>query len=604
MTGNIAQVVIDVDVAHLDRPFDYLVPENLSKKIEIGSLVRVKWGGRRIDGWVVGFKDKSEHKLMPVLSVVSKFPLFDAEMLETYRYVALRYAATLSQVLSVAIPKRHANAEKVLPDPEEAHDVFPSEMPIDSLYPGVTLNASSRIVAMAVPHKERQALASVLSWATGTGVRVIIVVPTVKLAKSLFTWLHKSGKDSVALITAEEPAADRYSIHLRAMRGDYKIVVGTMAAVWVPSPGPTMTIIWDEGNDLTRFRRTPQADVLDIAVARCLEENHGLIAVSYSRSLKAEALAESGWAVQALPTRSVIRSQCPRVSVVGPEQFEREGLTSLLALPDSAYGLIRGALPQGPVLVEVPGPGNIESVSNLNVGSGLELAQSDRFGAEKMAADLGRAFPNTPLVVSASTTRVLTSVTKKPKIVICTPGAEPFVQGGYSGVVVTEGHALAYSERLDAHEEALRRWFTTFSLGAPGAPCMLSGDIPPGISRALALWNPLPEMASALREREELGFFPSRWIVALDGDAEAVAEVTSELEAARLDPPATVVGTVALETPAEEGALFSKLRVRTIVACKPAGALDLMKALRSVRIARSLDRQSPVHVTLNPPELF
>ena len=57
-TDPVAQVAVDVALAHLDRTFDYLVPENLSAAAQPGTRVRVRFAGKLVDGWVNYFKQQ------------------------------------------------------------------------------------------------------------------------------------------------------------------------------------------------------------------------------------------------------------------------------------------------------------------------------------------------------------------------------------------------------------------------------------------------------------------------------------------------------------------------------------------------------------------
>src|SRR5659263_645516 len=49
----VARVAVDVPLAHLDRPFDYLVPERLAADAVPGCRVRVRFHGRLVDGYVL-----------------------------------------------------------------------------------------------------------------------------------------------------------------------------------------------------------------------------------------------------------------------------------------------------------------------------------------------------------------------------------------------------------------------------------------------------------------------------------------------------------------------------------------------------------------------
>ena len=52
-SAEVARVLVDVDLAHMDRPLDYLVPDGLVDQATVGSLVRVRFSGNRVDGWII-----------------------------------------------------------------------------------------------------------------------------------------------------------------------------------------------------------------------------------------------------------------------------------------------------------------------------------------------------------------------------------------------------------------------------------------------------------------------------------------------------------------------------------------------------------------------
>ncbi|MBC7638357.1 MAG: primosome assembly protein PriA, partial [Rhodoferax sp.] len=56
-----AEVLVDVALPHLDRPFEYTVPEPMSVAAVPGARVRVRFAGQDLDGWVVARKAVAEH---------------------------------------------------------------------------------------------------------------------------------------------------------------------------------------------------------------------------------------------------------------------------------------------------------------------------------------------------------------------------------------------------------------------------------------------------------------------------------------------------------------------------------------------------------------
>src|SRR5579859_6234527 len=109
----VARVAVDMSLAHLDRPFDYLVPERMDTAAVPGCRVRVRFAGQLVDGYLLSRHETSDHagRLAYLERVVSPEPVLTPEVAGLARAVADRYAGTLADVLRLAIPPRHAAAE-------------------------------------------------------------------------------------------------------------------------------------------------------------------------------------------------------------------------------------------------------------------------------------------------------------------------------------------------------------------------------------------------------------------------------------------------------------------------------------------------------------
>ncbi|MDQ2848442.1 MAG: hypothetical protein M3Y77_19325, partial [Actinomycetota bacterium] len=114
----IATVAVDISLSHLDRPFDYLVPNDLGDAAQPGARVRVRFAGRLVDGFVLDRLERSEHggRLGYLERVVSPEPVLTAEVVALARAVAGRYVGSLADVLRLAVPPRHARAEVSVPE--------------------------------------------------------------------------------------------------------------------------------------------------------------------------------------------------------------------------------------------------------------------------------------------------------------------------------------------------------------------------------------------------------------------------------------------------------------------------------------------------------
>ncbi|SEQ36686.1 hypothetical protein [Lentzea albida] len=109
----VARIVVDVPLAHLDRPFDYAVPSELDDTAVPGCRVRVRFAGQLVDGYLLERTEKSEYgkKLAFIEKVVSPEPVLAPEIAALARAIADRYAGGMIDVLRLAIPPRHARAE-------------------------------------------------------------------------------------------------------------------------------------------------------------------------------------------------------------------------------------------------------------------------------------------------------------------------------------------------------------------------------------------------------------------------------------------------------------------------------------------------------------
>ena len=91
-----ARVAVDISLAHLDRPFDYLVPARLDAEAVPGCRVRVRFAGQLVDGYLLERTETSEHqgRLTRLERVISPEPVLTPEIFDL-RPRAIIYALDL-----------------------------------------------------------------------------------------------------------------------------------------------------------------------------------------------------------------------------------------------------------------------------------------------------------------------------------------------------------------------------------------------------------------------------------------------------------------------------------------------------------------------------
>ncbi|MFF5056894.1 primosomal protein N' [Micromonospora sp. NPDC000663] len=647
---------MDVPLAHLDRPFDYLVPAELDDVAVPGTRVKVRFAGQLVDGWLLSRADDSGHtgRLAYLEKVVSPEPVLAPEIARLARAVADRYAGSLADVLRLAVPPRHARVEKE-PRDDEPTSVAPAEGPTaaeeevadpgdprgwrdyptgPALLRALTDGRAPRAVWSALPGEDwaaRYADAVAATVAGGRG--AVVVVPDARDLDRLdaaLTAVLGPGRH-VSLSAALGPAR-RYRAFLAARRGRVPVVIGTRAAMFAPVDRLGLVAVWDDGDDLHSEPRAPYPHARDVLLTRAQLAEAGALVGGFARTAEAQLLLETGWAREVVADRATVRARVPAIAPTGDDpQLARDPGAATARLPSLAWTAARDAVRADlPVLVQVPRRGYLPSIACADCRTPARCAhcagplalpsaggtpacrwcarvapayacpqcggrrlRAAVTGARRTAEELGRAFPGVPVRTSGRE-EVLTEVPGGAALVVATPGAEPVAEGGYGAVLLLDSWALLTRADLRAGEEALRRWLAAAALArpAPAGRVVVVADGALAPVQALLRWDAAWFAVRELAERRELGFPPAVRMASVTGPAEAVADL---LAAARLPVDAEVLGPV----PADEG------RERMLVRVPRARAAALAEALHSAAGARAARKAAdPVRLQVDPLSLF
>ncbi|MET7441454.1 hypothetical protein ABZS63_29880, partial [Streptomyces sp. NPDC005568] len=264
----VARVVVDKGVLHLDRYFDYAVPEELDEIARPGVRVRVRFGaggrnvrdGRReggslIDGFIVDRVAESDYAgpLAALAQVVSPEPVLGADLLGLARAVADRYAGSLADVLQLAVPPRHARAEAAVmpgpPPPPAAPDpgTWTRYVRGAEFLGALASGGAPRAVWTALPGPQwAEEIARAVQATLASGRGALVVVPAGRPAARVDAALTDLlGEGRHALLTADAGQERRYREWLAVRRGAVRAVVGTRAAMFAPVRDLGLVVVCD-----------------------------------------------------------------------------------------------------------------------------------------------------------------------------------------------------------------------------------------------------------------------------------------------------------------------------------------------------------------------
>ncbi len=528
-TDPVARVLVDTGLAHLDRPFDYVVPSELDAAARPGVRVRVPFAGQDLDGFVIARVAAAERegRLQRLRRVVSPDVVLTHALLATAEELARRKAGTVMDVLRLAIPPRHAAAEKALSarisastPPDEVSAREPPPAPVSTAwaaYPAgpallarLTLGESPGASWLAVPSRDPaedwpQAFAEAAASTVAGGRGAVLVVPdhrdVVRLEAAVVAVL---GKGRHVRLTADQGPRARYTAYLRLLRGDVAVAIGTRSAAFAPVQRPGLLAWWDDGDDLHAEPRAPYPHVHDVLLVRAEVERAALLSGGYARTAVVERLRRRDELADVPASAATVRARTPRILVAGEgSEPERDPAAVSARLPSLAWRTAKTALERGPVLVQVPRRGYLPTLScqscrrparcprcagplGVATRSGVPACRwcglpasawtcpscggrrwrAAVVGARRTAEELGRAFRGVPVITSGAQ-EVVPTVGPAPALVIATPGAEPLAAGSYAACLLLDAWALLDRSNLAAGEEALRRWMAAAALVRP-----------------------------------------------------------------------------------------------------------------------------------------
>lgn len=457
------------------------------------------------------------------------------------------------------------------PDAPDAASVFSDYENGAEFIEDVAAGAATRAVMTVLPghleHTWADVVATALATAATSGRGAIAVVPTAKNLDLLEAALaERLPADSFVRLGSDSTPHTRYHGFVKARLGRVPVVIGTRAAAYAPVANLGLVVCWDDGDSSLVERRAPYCHARDVLLLRASAENTAALFAGFSMSSEAARLVRTRWASHVRAPRALVRDYSPRIFSTGSEfELARDPLAAMARIPHLAFEHARRALARGPVLVQVARSGYIPSFScercrmparcgecsgPLSVASGSSvpscswcghLAQQWRCsecgfthwrysaaGATRTAEELGRAFPNVPVISSAGD-HVRASVGPEPALVVATPGAEPVAFGGYAAALLLDADKMLRFDSLRAPEAALRRWLNAAALVRPAA---LEGTVvttasPSPVEQALVRWDPAWFAREELEERAQTGLPPAVRTAAVTG---AEADVRAFME--------------------------------------------------------------------------
>ena len=504
----IARVVVEVEPFHLDRPFDYLVGDDLDDPVVVGSRVEVVFAGRRRRGLVVEVTDRTDvpaGRLRPLRRTLGPHAWATPEEIEVFRWAADRWGGTVADVVRHALPNRTVAVERGAAD----HGWFPPrpvprpaiDAPADGdggwgAYGAAGERLAAEVVDGAglhvwrpLPDADVGDLLADLALRTVAGGRdVMVVTPDggSRVARRLVERVTAAlGADAVADVRGDTSPRLTYKAWLRGRCGQVRVLVGERGVAFWPLQHLGLAVVLDEANPALKERRSPRHHAREVLLERARRAGAVGLLVTTVPSAATWALLRERRLAPVVAPRADERHRAPRIQVdedrTGPRT--RLGHRALPALRRAV-----GAGRYGIVLAARAGEGTALVCASCGhrfrcptCGGSVAAAGPERLcrtcgwrerargcpecrarevvplaaGAERLGAELRRGIEDrAPVVVLEGHDQ---PVPPAPAVVVMTRGSVMDTPPGPVGAIVLgDLDALVRRPAVDAPEDALR----------------------------------------------------------------------------------------------------------------------------------------------------
>jgi len=556
----IARVILDSPLPHLDRLFDYEIPEELNQTCVPGVKVKVKFSGRNLEAWVADVTSMSNHvkKLSPITKVISNYPVLTPEVLAICQIVADKFIGNLNDVLRFAIPPRQAKIEKnhklidqeskkIISEKSETFSIDCAVFPPNYLF-------SQDIHDQIIKIKQ-------------LGKQSIILLPNINAVEEFVADLISIDQElRIEILSAEQEPSLRYLSFLNILRNTTDVIVGTRNAVFAPVANLGLMAIFDDADQNYYSQQAPYWNARDVAIWRAELNNAKFIAFGRLVSIAmAQVLNEKK---AKLVEISDAKSEKYWSKVLTLDNTSNDPMESSKRFPRKSWEVIKDGLKRGNVLIQVPRLGyssNLqcsdcrESVRCISCSGPMliknkeskpecrwcgqvptnwycKYCKSKKFrisvvGQTKTVEELGKVFPGIKIITSGGKS-IIRNIESDHSIVVATPGAEPKDSKGYACAVLLDAYLLLGVPSLAASEESLRKWLNVFNLvrsEKDGGEIFITAESTNRIVQSLIKKNTNWLIENEREQRESAGLHPAFTDISVAGDEKQILELVSIL---------------------------------------------------------------------------
>ncbi len=598
------RVLVDHQVPHLDRVYEYSLPEELSDSTQVGSLVEVEFGHNLTQGIVLARSPKPESagQLKQIRKVLSQEPYLLEQQLSLIGVASLLYGASEWDFIRSTVPPFSRQGERKPISTEVSSITPPGSTNLPQSLREFLLKTPLLKCAVEVP-------ISTPYWDVAIKVAlelerrgpVLLLVPNERELNLFEGQLKEIGRQ-VIVIRSGDPKSERYAHYLQARSAENGMILGTRSSALLPVASNGSIILVDDLDESHFERKAPTWNTRELVQLR--EGANSVVYISPSVSTELADRVDR----KEIPLYRFPQSTPPKFST---ESTERER---------NYFPLIQKGLSEGSVLISVLGTGYVtafscqkcRNIALCSCGGKLFLPAKGKnprcatctleqiewkcswcheskprvvsTGIHRYAEEFGRSFPRHPVITSSAGNAVST-LPPGNHLVISTPGVEP--RGYYSSQIFLDLEVQLMRTTLRAKEELRLHIFRNLSFLAPGGNVYFSLLPSDSFLQGILRGNSLLAAQREIEERDSVQLPPRFVSILVSGDSiELLSNIFNEIPSVQMIGP------------------FMRNKKKTLLLKAPAAERDkLVQLLTQVNRVQSMRKEPLLTYQINPYSL-
>ena len=335
MSERYADVILNISHESVDRPFTYIIPEDLRGKLTPGTAVQVPFGNAKEAklGYVLALRKEAPtgFQLREILGIAEKKVGVEERLLTLAVWMHEHYGCMLNQALKTVLPVKEA----VKARPRKTGAKERSEAKDALLSRELTAEQQAVLSELRRAEAEKAGGSYLLFGVTGSGKtevymrcieeqrrlgkQAILLLPEINLTFQTVRYLEERFGEEVAIIHSKLSKGERYRQFLRAARGEASVMVGPRSALFAPFPNLGLIIIDEEHDGAYRNDAVPRYDAREVAAKRAELAGAQLILGSATPSVESWQRATQGEYRLLRLTKRAVSGAVPAEATVGEQ---------------------------------------------------------------------------------------------------------------------------------------------------------------------------------------------------------------------------------------------------------------------------------------------